>query len=313
MAGDWIKMRTGIRRHPKVIAMARRLSKDTEFMAWWSGSRNVTLRDSVTEIVTFENVTRVTVCGLLEVWGSLNAVMKDDNHIPFMALSDIDDIAGIPSFGAALAAVGWVCGVDDETGEGLVFPNFGEFNTPDSERPKAKSDAQRAKEYRERKRLEAEKAAEAARHESSQNITENHASSRGEEKSREDNINTKNKNNISDENVSDAEPKKPKRTAKPKQTALPENFELTYELIAAATKYWQSKGRSDLDPIDAFERFKTYHASKGSMMADWSAAWRTWYSNAVNFNKPHPTQPKPITDNDFVGRHTDRSWGDNLQ
>ncbi|WP_051657161.1 hypothetical protein [Acidiphilium angustum] len=31
------------------------------------------------------------------------------------------------------------------------------------------------------------------------------------------------------------------------------------------------------------EQFRNYHAAKGSLMADWSAAWRTWVGNEVRF------------------------------
>lgn len=38
--------------------------------------------------------------------------------------------------------------------------------------------------------------------------------------------------------------------------------------------------------------FRNHHAAKGSLMADWSAAWRTWCDNAVKFGnatgKPEP-------------------------
>lgn len=165
MAGDWIKMRTNLRRHPRVIAMARQLAFDREFMNWWTDPQQMTCRDAVTEVVTFENVTRVTVCGLLEVWGAVNAVIKSSEAVDFMTIMDLDDIAGIPGFGVAMEAVGWVSEDDDN---GLIFNNFSEFNTPDSERKKPKSDAQRAKEYRERKKLEAQ---EKSASRTSQNVT----------------------------------------------------------------------------------------------------------------------------------------------
>lgn len=31
------------------------------------------------------------------------------------------------------------------------------------------------------------------------------------------------------------------------------------------------------------ERFRNFHAAKGSLMADWSAAWRTWVGNEPRF------------------------------
>ncbi|KXJ45864.1 DnaT-like ssDNA-binding domain-containing protein [Marinobacter sp. Hex_13] len=177
MAGDWIKMRTNLRRHPRVIAMARQLSFDREFMNWWTDPQQMTCRDAVTEVVTFENVTRVTVCGLLEVWGAVNAVIKSSEAVDFMTIMDLDDIAGIPGFGVAMEAVGWVS-EDDENG--LTFNNFSEFNTPDSERKKPKTDAQRAREYRERKKRNgADKEQDSAASRTSQNVT-----GRREEKSR---------------------------------------------------------------------------------------------------------------------------------
>ena len=35
-------------------------------------------------------------------------------------------------------------------------------------------------------------------------------------------------------------------------------------------------------------RFRDHHASKGSLMADWAAAWRTWCGNAMTYAKPKP-------------------------
>ncbi len=39
------------------------------------------------------------------------------------------------------------------------------------------------------------------------------------------------------------------------------------------------------DEIFEFERFKAYHQAKGSVMADWDAAWRTWRLRATAFQK----------------------------
>jgi hypothetical protein len=132
-------------------------------------------RSSVTEIVTFENVTRVTVCALGELWCVLNEVMGEECRVPGLVASDIDHMVGIPGFGEALLFAGWV--VEDE-GKGLFFPNFLEHNAPQKTRPEPKTPAQRSKEYRGRKREEE------ARH-------ARHDSSRGEEKRREEKRRTK--------------------------------------------------------------------------------------------------------------------------
>lgn len=37
-------------------------------------------------------------------------------------------------------------------------------------------------------------------------------------------------------------------------------------------------------------KFMDYHKAKGSVMADWQAAWRTWVANGVKFAKPAPAE-----------------------
>ncbi len=145
-------MRRGLRHDPKVIVMSRELAGRRDFMDWWSDPVRVTCNDNVTEIVTFANVTRVTVCALLDVWAALNNTLKGDGKAPFMTLQDIDDIAEIPGFGEAMALVGWVIELDDGS---IEFPNFSEHNSPAKSRDgEAKTGAQRAKEFRDRKRAE---------------------------------------------------------------------------------------------------------------------------------------------------------------
>jgi len=145
MAGDWIKMRIGLRHDPKVIAISRYLFKSEKFV-----ETCVTETRHVTERVTFGTVTRVTVCALLDVWGALNNSLGADGKAPFMSLQDLDSISEIPDFGEAMKSVGWVI---DLGAEGLMFPNFAENNSPSKSRPSvAKSDAERAREYRARKK-----------------------------------------------------------------------------------------------------------------------------------------------------------------
>ena len=36
-------------------------------------------------------------------------------------------------------------------------------------------------------------------------------------------------------------------------------------------------------------KFRDYHTAKGSLMADWQAAWRTWVGNAATFARAGPT------------------------
>lgn len=83
----------------------------------------------------------------------------------------------------------------------------------------------------------------------------------------------------------------------PRKTRLPDDATLTPELAAAAIAYWQPLQRFDLDPDDEFGKFAAYHRSRGNTMLDWSAAWKTWYCNAVKYNHPARTPTPPRTPN----------------
>lgn len=157
METAWIKMRTGLRHCPKVIAMARSLSlraeRDASHFESCDVSRDAS-RNASRDAVTQATMTRVTVCGLLDVWAALNNTLGEDGKASFMRLQDIDDIAEIPGFGDAMKSVAWVVELEDGS---LVFPNFSENNSPSRTRKGiAKTDAERAKAYREKKRAEKE-------------------------------------------------------------------------------------------------------------------------------------------------------------
>lgn len=38
------------------------------------------------------------------------------------------------------------------------------------------------------------------------------------------------------------------------------------------------------DASAELQRFRDHHTAKGSLMADWNAAWRTWCGNAKRFH-----------------------------
>ena len=102
-------------------------------------------------------------------------------------------------------------------------------------------------------------------------------------------------------------PNKPDPQKKPRarKTKLPDEFELTEHRTKLAVNYWASKGRWDLSVEDQFFKFRNHHTAKGSTMADWDAAWQTWYSNAVEFTKPTGGQPHAAgqrIDNSAAGR-----------
>ena len=68
-----------------------------------------------------------------------------------------------------------------------------------------------------------------------------------------------------------------------KRSALPKNFkpELTGKAAEIVTNWHSSRLAHELDA------FRNYHLAKGSLMADWQAAFRTWIGNAEKWSKPN--------------------------
>ncbi len=169
MVAEWIKVRRGLRQFSKTVIIARNL-EETEYFKNLLLSPNKKYNQALQrhKFITSEIARHVTVSALVDVWVALNDVVDKNCRVENMRLCDIDAMAGLPGFGSFMAAVQWV----EEDPKGLFFRHFDEWNIPDSQRPFVLSDAQRAKNYRDRKR-------EQLRH-------ERHETSRLEEKSREE-------------------------------------------------------------------------------------------------------------------------------
>lgn len=106
-------------------------------------------------------------------------------------------------------------------------------------------------------------------------------------------------------------PSKPKGERR-SSTALPDDFPLQADR-EAALGYWRERGRRDLCPKldDQISAFRAHHAAHGKRMVDWSAAWRTWYGNAVRFEPPPKGQATlPLGGFDATD---ERGWRDRLQ
>ncbi len=137
---DWIKLRTDLYRHPKVLVIADHLYDPKSDLAAYV-NQNMQRDMTVTR-----NVTRsVTVGALVSVWGVMRHRGKrdgDDLVIENLISEAIDDIADIPGFGDAMIAAGWL--VDD--GQRLVFPRFfcdHNVDPSDTKKEKAKQRQQR--------------------------------------------------------------------------------------------------------------------------------------------------------------------------
>lgn len=146
-------MRSGLLTNPKVIRMARFLAADRCFMDWWTRGTNKTCDESVYELCDVTVVTRVTVGSLLSVWAAANEAASKGGKVRGVSFFEVDEMAGVPSFGKAMALVGWI----NELEDGIEFVNFDEHNTIGKDRSSgAKTGAQRTKEYRDRKRAESD-------------------------------------------------------------------------------------------------------------------------------------------------------------
>lgn len=142
MASEWVRMRGSLLKNPKVIRMARFLSADRDFINWYTDNDQERCDEKCDVRVTV----RVTVASLLSVWSVVNECITADEVVEHASLFEVDEMAGVPSFGKAMKLVGWL----EELGEvGVRFPNFNEHNTSERDR-KAKSGAQRTKEWRDR-------------------------------------------------------------------------------------------------------------------------------------------------------------------
>lgn len=60
-----------------------------------------------------------------------------------------------------------------------------------------------------------------------------------------------------------------------------------YELPTSFTNFQRKPGPAQ----EMFEAFKNHHVAKGSLFADWEAAWRTWVDNQARWNAERP-QPR---------------------
>ena len=110
MAGDWIKMRSSLFTHPKVVRMASALNADR-------------LR---------------TVGGLMSAWCLFDA-HSIDGHLSGYSLSALDELVGWTGFSAAMEAVEWLI-VD---GNGMSLPSFDTHNGASAKRRAQESDRKR--------------------------------------------------------------------------------------------------------------------------------------------------------------------------
>lgn len=92
----------------------------------------------------------------------------------------------------------------------------------------------------------------------------------------------------------------PKARKSGQKTALPADFAVD----AAGAQYATERGFGPAEVARMSERFRNHHTAKGSTFADWRAAWRTWVTNQVEFNRER--KPDPAAAAGKAGGHWDR-------
>ncbi|WP_020408948.1 hypothetical protein [Hahella ganghwensis] len=233
MAGDWIKLDHTTPDKPEVFKMAELLDIDPDAV---SGK-------------------------LLRIWIWADQQTIDGNA-KNVTKALLDRITAVTGFADAMLQVGWL----SESGDGMVFPDFGKHNGNGAKK-RAESNRRVAKH---RNKVQSEQQPKDVKREcNAKTVTK---SVTREEKRRED---SKDKDILSAE---PAAPKKPKR-----KSALPPGFEITDEM-----RLWAQQQVPGINLDHETENFKDHHQAKRSLFVDWVAAWRTWMRNAVKFNRGGP-------------------------
>ena len=120
MAGDWIKMRSNLRTHPKVVRMASALQADR----------------------------LKTVGGLHAVW-CLFDEHSIDGRLHGYTPEAVDDLVGWPGFSSALIAIKWM---EWDGSDGLTLPEFDTHNGASAKRRAMDADRKRAERDAEKER-----------------------------------------------------------------------------------------------------------------------------------------------------------------
>jgi phage replication O-like protein O len=77
-----------------------------------------------------------------------------------------------------------------------------------------------------------------------------------------------------------------------KRRQLPPDFSLTDDLKV----YAEGQGINGNRVESVFAHFCDHHRAKGSVMLDWTAAWRTWVRNEMRFNRGKVDKTRPPED-----------------
>ena len=91
-------------------------------------------------------------------------------------------------------------------------------------------------------------------------------------------------------------PLTPARQTAPKRATPRKKIpgETEFPLSAGMIAYLEGRAPG-ADPVAVWERFRSHHESRGSLMADWAAAWRYWCGNEAKYGPGNGTAPgRPV-------------------
>jgi hypothetical protein len=86
-------------------------------------------------------------------------------------------------------------------------------------------------------------------------------------------------------------PNAPKPSRKKPATACPPS-DATVAEVATWTQRWRFEAHPG--PAGELVKFLDHHRAKGSLFADWGAAWRTWLRNAAKFARERGSFERPV-------------------
>ncbi len=138
---DWIKMRSDLYRHPKVILMASGLMRPGPLAEYVNQNCQCSMA------VTRNVMRNATVGALVSVWGVMRhrgTRRGDDLFVSGVGISVVDDIADMDGFNEAMTDAGWL--IEEE--DGLVFPRFFADHNVDPD----EKNRERQRKFRDKKR-----------------------------------------------------------------------------------------------------------------------------------------------------------------
>ena len=151
MAGDWVAVRVMLEADPKTLAMAEALNASPAFLLWLAQQLGLSADIPRTSAGRASVVVPLVMRALIKFWGIARTRGRregDDVVLDYLDVSGVDGLAGMPSFGLALALVGWA---EPLQPHGLRLHNFFEIN-PDAEDLQRYREARRKRRERERKK-----------------------------------------------------------------------------------------------------------------------------------------------------------------